>query len=96
MRGVWGGSDVAKDRRNQELLGGGPRNQLWERQRRKVESRASRGLWARPSHRAANPVCAQGASEGSHTAIFKPDKKRACQIVSSVAANVGFAQARPD
>lgn len=36
---------------------------------------------ARPSRHAQTQLRSQGASEGSHTAIFKTDKKRACWIV---------------
>lgn len=35
-------------------------------------------------------------ARGSHTAIFKTDKNRACRIVGSVCTNLGFAQARPN
>lgn len=34
-----------------------------------------------PSRHAQTQLCSQGAGEGSHTAIFKTDKKRACWIV---------------
>lgn len=35
-------------------------------------------------------------ARGSHTAIFKTDKNRACRTVGSVCTNLGFAQARPN
>lgn len=53
-------------------------------------------LPARPPLRSPTRSGSQGAAEGSHTAIFKTDKNRACPTVSRELTEPGAARARPD
>lgn len=52
---------------------------------------------SRPGLLHTNPIMFPGSLGGVPTLLFlKPDKNRACSIVSSAVTNLGFAQARPD